>query len=172
MNSIWLQYKDYTGYRVSPEGNVLSIGGRYKIKVLKNMITPQGYYRVSLCKEKKVKNFFIHRLVAETYINNPNPSYCVNHKDGNKLNNNISNLEWVSRAENERHSRYVLGKRKPIGANKKKLSKKDVVEILDLYHNEGQSVYKLCRKYNVSWTHLDKITKGQKWRTVYDNVFK
>lgn len=63
-----------------------------------------GYYRINL----KQKKYSVHRLVAETFLENPNNYPCVNHKDGNKLNNNVDNLEWCTRSANTKHA-YKLG---------------------------------------------------------------
>ncbi len=63
-----------------------------------------GYPCVNLAKNNKHYVARIHRLIAETFINNPESKPQVNHKDGNKLNYSISNLEWVTRSENVRHA--------------------------------------------------------------------
>ena len=64
----------------------------------------QPYYYISLSKFGKVKKCFIHRLVAETFIENPFNKLQVNHIDGNPLNNRVDNLEWVTNAENTQHA--------------------------------------------------------------------
>lgn len=69
-----------------------------------------GYFMVSLFFEGKHKRLYLHRLVAETFIPNPEGKAEVNHKDGNKLNNNLENLEWVTRGENLQHA-YDTGLR-------------------------------------------------------------
>lgn len=63
-----------------------------------------GYVYIFLMKDNKSKNFRLHRLVAEAFIPNPENKLQVNHKDGNKLNNNINNLEWCNQSENEKHA--------------------------------------------------------------------
>ena len=74
-----------------------------KPKVLKPIKTPYGYLRVSLRKNMKTHTVFIHRLVAEAFVDNPNGKPFVNHKDENKMNNNADNLEWVTSAENNNY---------------------------------------------------------------------
>lgn len=69
-----------------------------------------GYYFVRLWVNGKGKNFFVHRLVAQAFVQNPENKPEVNHIDGDKTNNVASNLEWVTGAENKRHCREVLGK--------------------------------------------------------------
>lgn len=94
----WKTIKYATNYEVSNLGNIRHKG---KAKPLKPYISANGYYRVCLItNEKQVKHKFVHRLVAETFIPNPLNKSDVNHKDYNKLNNNLTNLEWMTRSEN------------------------------------------------------------------------
>ena len=88
-------YQDYLIYR---DGRVFN--KRYN-RFLKPCKNTHGYLRVDLCKNGKHKNFLNHRLVAIHYIDNPENKPCVDHIDGNKTNNNISNLRWVTKIENE-----------------------------------------------------------------------
>lgn len=71
-----------------------------------------GYFKVQLWKSGKMKCFFVHRLIAIHFIDNPNNYRCVNHKNGIKTDNRIENLEWCSDKQNIRHSIDVLGKNK------------------------------------------------------------
>ena len=96
----------YDDYEVSSFGNVRN---KHTKKILslfdKNRM---GYFRVCLFKDHKKKRFLVHRLVAEAFIPNQNNKPQVNHKDGNKQNNKLENLEWVNASENMIHSYYVL----------------------------------------------------------------
>lgn len=118
MKEIWKDIKGYEGlYQVSNLGNVKSLeryvnhfSGTRKVqeKILKPVIDNTGYYVVSLWKNNKHSRAHIHRLVAESFIiNNDNKPY-INHIDGNKLNNNIGNLEWCTPKENNIHA-YKIG---------------------------------------------------------------
>ena len=69
----------------------------------KGRSTPHRHYFIGLYKNKKCRNYQIHRLVALTYIPNPEDKLQINHKDGNSLNNHVNNLEWVTASENIRH---------------------------------------------------------------------
>lgn len=101
--------KHYEGkYSVTPEGTVLSSEGNM-LSFTVNKVT--GYKTVSLWKNNKGSTKTIHRLVAEAYIPNPDNLPEVNHIDGNKLNNCVDNLEWVTPSQNRQHA-YNTGLKK------------------------------------------------------------
>lgn len=94
---IWKDIKDYEGlYQVSNYGRVRSLNYRNtgRVEVLKSIEEQQGYLQIHLVKNKKRATFKIHRLVAETFIQNPERKPQVNHKDEDKTNNRVENLEW------------------------------------------------------------------------------
>lgn len=99
MKEIWKDIVGYEGkYMISNMGNVKSLNYKRsnKEKILKPFKNKDGYLIVGLCINGKKTNFQIHRLVAEIFIPNPNNLPQVNHKDENKLNNSVDNLEWCS----------------------------------------------------------------------------
>jgi len=102
-------------YAVSQDGYIWSFpkrvnkfnGSWLKFQVFENKkrrLKLRKYYTVTLSKNNKEKRFQVHRLVALTYIQNYEDKPQINHKDGNPLNNNVSNLEWSTNAENMRHA--------------------------------------------------------------------
>lgn len=92
MKEIWKEIKDYEGlYWVSNLGRVKS-----STKILKNRLSKRGYYIVTLYKNAKGVTKTVHRLVAKAFIPNPDDLPQINHKDENKLNNNVDNLEWCT----------------------------------------------------------------------------
>lgn len=93
MKEIWKDIKGYEGlYQVSNLGRIKSV----RKKIIKSpSLAGRGYYRLTLCNNGKNKSFYIHRLVAQAFISNPNNLSQVNHKDENKLNNCVDNLEWT-----------------------------------------------------------------------------
>lgn len=98
-------------YQVSDEGEVASLNYRQTRtwRKLTRRISSHGYHCITLSVDGKAKVTFVHRIVAEAFICPcPTDRRTVNHKDGNKLNNSVSNLEWVTQAENNRHCREVL----------------------------------------------------------------
>lgn len=115
MKELWKDIKGYEGcYQVSNLGRIKSLDrmtnnqyGEYFMKgrILKNsIIKDKGYCRVSLNNGNGKISKRVHRLVAEAFIPNPENKLEVNHKDGNKLNNCVSNLEWCTNKENIEHS--------------------------------------------------------------------
>ena len=91
-----LEYK-----RINNLTNTISI---FKEHLLKPRIKNNLYFKVTLCKNNEIKAKYIHRLVAITFLPNPENKPQVNHIDGNKLNNNVDNLEWVTESENMQHA--------------------------------------------------------------------
>ena len=117
---IWKEIKGYEGYfEVSSLGRFRSKdriikykrdGFRnYPGKYLKTETIVEGYQRIVLMKDGIKKRYMCHRLVAETFIPNPENKPYINHIDGNPSNNVISNLEWCTQSENELHSFRILG---------------------------------------------------------------
>lgn len=91
----------YENYTISDGGEVFNTSTN---RPLKGSLGENGYRYFRLSKNNKKTMFYGHRLVAEAFLDNPNNLPVVNHKDGNKLNNNVSNLEWVSYSENSKHA--------------------------------------------------------------------
>lgn len=90
--------KGYEGlYKVTKDGKVISSINNI---VLRNSINKAGYYTVTLSNNGKTKKKFVHRLVAESFIPNPDNLPVINHKDENKLNNHVNNLEWCTHEYN------------------------------------------------------------------------
>ena len=160
--------KDVCGYeglyKVDENGNVFYVRNN---KLLKRMMFPSGYEYVHLCNGKgKTKLFRVHRLVAETFIPNPNNLPEVNHKDGDKLNNNVKNLEWCTNLENMRHSvetglRNIKGENNPSA----KLTVKDVINIRKEYIPKSKEfgTVALARKYGVTNVMIGKIIRNECW---------
>lgn len=117
MEEIWKDIPDYEGiYQASTFGNIRTVEGKtthsvrhgerhWKSRILKgrgdNYKTGR---RVSLWKDKKRKEWLVARLVAITFLGKPESNLTVNHKDGNRFNNNIENLEWLTIGDNVRHA--------------------------------------------------------------------
>ena len=115
-NETWKDIPGYEGiYQASTLGSIRTVEGKttsnkrystrhWKSRVLKGRgNSPITGKRVSLWKDGKAKEWLVARLVAITFLGNPPEGFTVNHKDGNRLNNCIENLEWLSRADNIKH---------------------------------------------------------------------
>lgn len=114
-DEIWLPVKGYEGYyKISNKGRVLSerrflirkngVKQFCKEQILKaRTFLNSGYFSVNLRKDKSFKHYLVHRLVAEHFLDNPSKMEQVNHKDENKLNNCVENLEWCNRSYNARY---------------------------------------------------------------------
>jgi hypothetical protein len=101
---IWKAVADSNGeYHISSHGRVKSYKKGKEI-ILKPSTHQNGYLQISLCRNKTSKTYYIHRLVAQTFIINDENKLTVNHKDGNKKNNHIDNLEWMTHQENVEHA--------------------------------------------------------------------
>jgi hypothetical protein len=115
MNEIWKDIPEYEGiYQASNLGRIRTIEGKvthndrlgemhWKSRILKGRGDSPAGARVYLWKDKQPKDFLVARLVALTFLGEPPEGFTVNHKDGNRLNNSIENLEWLSVADNIKH---------------------------------------------------------------------
>lgn len=143
---IWKTIKGFENYEVS---NFANVRNKTTNRILKQE-NNKGYLRVSLSLKGMVKRILVHRLVAINFINNKYKKPCVNHKDGNRLNNNLSNLEWVTFSENEIHSYNVLGKLN----SQRKLTLENVLDIKNncvkgINQTKKGNVDFFMQKYNV-----------------------
>lgn len=163
-------YEDF--YMVDSNGNVYSL---HKSRFGKNSNldenTPlstytdnKGYKSVVLVKNKVKRTTRLHRIVALTFIPNPENKPCVNHKNGIKTDNRVDNLEWVTYSENEIHSIKRLGKKKKKGQDSPlaKLNDETVIKI-KIQLQKGEKSSNIAKMFNVSPQHICCIKKGRKW---------
>ena len=148
---IFKDVKGYEGYyEISNLGRVRSTSYKGK-KILKPAITKNGYLNVIFCINQKKEHKLVHRLVAETFIPNINNYSTVNHKDENKLNNCVENLEWMSIEDNNRYS------------NSKMLTKEKVLQIPSLI-DQGYTQLEIAKYFNVSRRAIQSILRGEHWK--------
>jgi len=169
MEEMWKPIANYeNNYEVSNYGRIRNIsqvvimpnGGYYISESTINKPTSngKGYGRVFLCKNNKVSTKYVHRLVASAWCINALNYNEVNHIDGNKENNNASNLEWVTRKQNVQHSRRT-GLFAP---SRTKLSINIVDDIIAL-RKRGVSREIVSEKYKIAKTTISCITTGKTW---------
>jgi NUMOD4 motif-containing protein/HNH endonuclease len=172
----WMDIKGLEGfYQISDRGMVKSLPRKIVTShgvtrnVLGGILRPnkseRGYLTIKigiskLCK----KHYFLHKMIAEAFIPNPYNKKHVNHKDGNKLNNQISNLEWVTFKENIIHAfenGLIISPRGEEAA-RAKLTNKQVLKIL----NSNLSSRELGKIYSVSKTAIAAIKTGLSWNHI------
>lgn len=147
-------------YEITRDGRVIS----HKKKIpreLKPYLDRDGYKRVTLTINGRTKHYSVHRLVALTYLVNEYNKPEVNHIDGNKLNNSLENLEWVTRSEN---TQRAYDNKQQIALGKPKLNPTLVKEIRE--NKENLNREQLARKYNVSCGCIQHIRRGRTWKTI------
>ena len=145
---------DLSDYLITKDGDVINRHNGHKVKPQKN---GKGYLRVGIGGKLK----FVHRLVAELYVPNPDNKTQVNHKDGNKLNNRADNLEWVSNKENRKHAvekgLHIHGESCPWA----KLTKAQVQFIRE--HTEFNS-NEMSALFNVSPSNIRALRRNESWK--------
>ncbi len=140
-------------YLVTKEGVIIN---KTNNRVLRPGVNSKGYLRVSIGGVR----MFVHRLVAEQYVPNPENKPQVNHKDGNKLNNHYTNLEWVTNQENRDHTvrsnLQISGSKCPWA----KLTEDDVLFI----RKSSLSNTQLAKMFNVQRGTIQNIKQYKRWK--------
>lgn len=167
-----LRIKDFPDYYATDNGDIYSRNLYHKtnpqcrIKKITLCRLPNGYMYVNLYKGTKQYKRYVHRLIAETFISNPENKPEVNHKNGNKTDNCIKNLEWVSKSENGLHKYRVLGCKtsKPIQG---KLGKdcpnsKPILQIKDgKIIGNFYGAAEACRYTGIDKSHISACCRGR-----------
>mgnify|MGYP007071663155 CR=1 FL=1 len=151
-------------YEVSDSGDVKRIkGGKGAVigRILKPYLNQSGYMYVTLTKQCVQTDFLLHRIVAAAFLGGSN--FQINHKDGNKKNNSISNLEYVTISENLLHATRVLHKRRGDKHWNSRLSESNVLVILSL-RNSGMTHQQIADAFKVSRPTISEIFLGRKWQ--------
>lgn len=153
-------------YKVSNFGRVLNVKNN---AILKQSTNYKGYKVVSLLKDGKSKQKRVHRIVAKAFIGETDKKGAnqINHKDGNKSNNHISNLEWCTPKENINHAIQTGLWNYEKGENK--LNEEKVKEIRRL-HSEGMTYEKIAQQFNINKSTARRAGNGTTWSWVnYEN---
>ena len=158
----WETINEYEGlYEISNLGRIRNI--RYK-NILKPGNHRDGYLKICLSKNNSKRTFQVHRLVALAFLPKVNGKKYVNHKDGNKKNNNVNNLEWCTRSENQKHA-YKLGLQVPLKGECLKHSKLTEVDIYKIFElsKRGVEQYNLAEMFNVNQSTISRVLNGRRW---------
>jgi len=172
MNEIWKQIPDFLGYEVSNWGRVRSFwvicGKRVTIaskaqRILKQSVSTQGYYQVTLRKEGKPYCRKIHTLVLTSFVGPRPPKMQCRHLDGNKKRNHDCNLKWGTQQENAAdaifHGTFAIGERN----GQSKLTPEKILEIKKL-RSMGYSQEQVAHKFNINRSCVSKLEIGESWR--------
>lgn len=158
--------KGFENYSVSDTGRVRNIKtGKIKVGISNN--AGNGYLYVDIYNNGKKSRKYIHRLVVENFIPNPQNKPMVNHIDGNTKNNNVSNLEWVTAQENVKHASSVLNCLTAYSISTQKRKKK--VKQIDLFTNQTIKIYasirQASRETGIPSSNIVAVLKGRQSRT-------
>ena len=149
-------------YSVSKDSKVYSWKTK---KYLKPQLQNNGYVTVGLYLDKKPKVIPVHRIVAQTFLPNPLNLRTVNHKDFDKTNNDVSNLEWMTHQENSLHS-TIRGVVNGENNGNSKLTKQQVIEIRQKYKFRKYTYLDLSKEYGVLKTYVGRIINRQVWNHI------
>ena len=165
MNEVWKEIIGYEGfYDVSNYGSVRKSDGL----IMKSRKEHDGYYRVGLSKKGIRKFHKIARLVAKSFIENPENKPEVNHKNGVKTDDILSNLEWATKSENMKHADRN-GLRKMQRGSKctwSKLDETKVAEIKILLEKSSIKQKEIAKKFGVDASLISQIKSGKKWKYI------
>jgi len=175
---MWKDVVGYEGYyQVSDDGQVKGVTRSYvdkkgvtqtiKERMRALVFNKQGYAQIQLTISGVTKGFMVHRLVGYAFIDNPENKPFINHKDGNKANNTIANLEWCTRSENELHAyrtglkkMSIDGRRRVSLANRKDLT--GLIETVTALSAEGLSHPKIAKLVGYSRQYVQLLLAGKR----------
>lgn len=152
-------------YEINSEGIVRRISTK---RIKKSFKRPDGYIGIQLYITKnKIKNYQLHRLIANAFITNPYNKLYVNHIDSNRENNSLDNLEWMTFEENVKHG-YEVGYASNKGSKNgfSVLNEEQVLEIRKRRDEEELSYQKLAEIYNVSYGCIAGIIQRTNWKHI------
>jgi hypothetical protein len=175
-NLEWKQVLGFSNYEASNNGLLRSLNYKKtgKIQILKPALSPDGYWKTMIkSDEGKYVSRPIHYFITLAFYGQREDGFDVNHIDGNKNNNNISNLEYCSHSYNCLHAfklKLMVPKHGSINGNSK-LSEQDVIDIREYVAKSGKRYYgrkELAKKYNISEAHLKDIVSKRRdiWKYV------
>jgi hypothetical protein len=151
--------KNFSNYRIDIKGNVYVLKNNI-LKQLKPSLINPGYYTVVLTNEVGRKKFYIHRLLATYFIPNPKNLETVNHINGIKTDNSISNLEWLSKADNNKHAFANGLQAKRENRTCTKISNAQMIALHNDGHSGNFSAVELANKYKLTAGYIRELSRG------------
>jgi len=168
MEEKWKDIPNYEGfYQVSGSGMVRSLPRNGTVKEVREIKLNKkrcGYLYLTLHRLNRCKTENVHRLVAKTFIPNPENKPEVNHKNGIKTDNQVSNLEWCTTSENNQHAYDNNLHSQGEKFYNAKLKETQVKEIRSKYIPKKYSTRKLAKEYGVCQATIFEIIKGKNWK--------
>ena len=161
----WRKIEGFPNYTISNLGRVCSTK-REQAVILKARKNRYGYLQVYLCNEnKKFYNKKVHRLVASAFISNHNDNTEVNHINGNKTDNNVSNLEWITHSENLKHA-FATGLQSNAGIHNPctHLTEAQVSEIYRLAHVGSLTQKEIGGLFGIKQRTVSNIKTRRSWK--------
>lgn len=181
MKKEWKPLVNYeNSYEISNFGEIRGIDrisgkrkGVVKGKLLKQSLNHKNYLEVRLYKNSKSMTKVVHRLVALSFIPNPLNLPQVNHIDGNKSNNRVENLEWVSNSQNQLHA-YKIGLQPSRAGEKNNNASITDVEVTNykLLYNSGMSVIEISKNTDIPLSKIRAIIYGTSWKSNKTKILK
>ena len=137
--------------------------------IMKPYLTKCNYLEINLIFKHKLYHKLVHRLVAQAFIPNPENKPQVNHIDGNKSNNDVSNLEWVTQEENMKHAVDIgLCKIRGEHNGNNKYSENQIKKACELLSKNNKSINEIAKETNISYDILTKIKNKSAWKEISD----
>ena len=147
--------KIYSTCKFDDSGNPIEI---------KQRLNPDGYYTITVGLTHNRRTRTVHKIVADAFIPTTDKTLEVDHKDDNRLNNHLSNLQWISHAQNvskipfERKSACRKGSKN----GRAKLNEQDA-EIIRKMYKDGMTIMEIAKRFERGWTTISHVIKGETW---------